>query len=187
MYFYNVENICNSSLAESSQRDKIILSFNHNNFLNEKIGIKKDEDIIELFNLINCNDFLDYLYLIDKIRPLDFCLNRYKKTNLDFTQLEEDYGFDILNKNQTKEYLNSFFEFSKMSWEDIKKSDGLEYKQYNKPKKLKTNGWFRTGLYSNTDIFKFRITQEYRCFGYRKENKFYVLRFELNHEISDKG
>ncbi|MEA1956038.1 MAG: hypothetical protein U9N02_06050, partial [Campylobacterota bacterium] len=67
------------------------------------------------------------------------------------------------------------------------KSDGLEYKQYNKPKKLKTKGWFRNGLYKNIDIYKFRVTQEYRCFGFRKDNRFYVLRFEINHEISNNG
>ncbi len=186
-YIYNSKNICETSLAESSQRDKVVLSFKHNYFLDEELEIQKNESDINLYNIINNHDFLNYLLFRSKINPLIFCLNRYKKSNLDFTLLEVGYGFDILNGTQTKEYLTSFFEFSKMSWEDISQSDGLEYKQYNKPKKLKVKGWFRRGLYANIDIYKFRVTQEYRCFGYRKEDIFYVLRFEIDHEISDKG
>ncbi|MEA2098628.1 MAG: hypothetical protein U9P72_00690, partial [Campylobacterota bacterium] len=180
VYFYNLENICNSSLAESSQRDKVILSFTHNKFLNEKIEIKKDEDIINLFNLINCNHFLDYLYLIDKISPLNFCLNRYKKTNLDFTQLEEAYGFDILNAEQIQAYLNSFMKFSLMKWKDIDSDGGFQYKPYN-------GDIFKNTKYSAEKIKKFRISQLYRCFGFRNDNIFYVLRFEIDHKISDKG
>ena len=73
-----------------------------------------------------------------------------------------------------------------MSWDNIMSSDGLEYKKYNKPNKRK-KGWFREGTYKNTDIYKFRVTQEYRCFGYRTGDEFFVLRFEIDHSISDNG
>ena len=36
-------------------------------------------------------------------------------------------------------------------------------------------------------IKKFRITQRNRCFGYVNNGIFYVLRFDLDHELSDVG
>lgn len=185
-YLYLGKNICDTSLAESSQRDKIILSFRQDDYIDEQFEIRKNEDDIGIYNIVENDNFLDYLLLKNEITPLNFCLCRYKNKNLDFSLLENDFGFDILNANQIREYLKSFDEFSKMSWIDIQQSDGLEYKKYNKPKP-RIKGWFRKGAYANTEIYKFRITQEYRCFGYRKDNAFYVLRFEIDHEISDKG
>ncbi len=71
-----------------------------------------------------------------------------------------------------------------MTWKDILLSDGLEYKQYKPNRK---NDWFRDNKYSKIDIYKFRVTQKYRCFGYRKGDVFHILRFEVDHKISDKG
>lgn len=34
---------------------------------------------------------------------------------------------------------------------------------------------------------KFRFSKVLRCYGYRKEDKFKVLRLERDHSISDKG
>ncbi|WP_373031749.1 hypothetical protein, partial [Sulfurovum sp.] len=60
---------------------------------------------------------------------------------------------------------------------EISASDGIEYKKYNN-----TLSGF-TGI----DIYKFRINQKYRCFGYRKGEIFYVLHFETDHKLSDRG
>lgn len=185
-YLYLDKNLCDTSLAESSQRDKIILSFMHDDYIDEKFKIQKNKDNIDIYNIVKNDNFLDYLLFINEITPLNFCLHKYKYKNLNFSLLENDFGFEILNASQTREYLKSFDEFSNMSWIDIQQSDGLEYKKYNKPKS-KIKGWFRKGAYSNTEIYKFRITQEYRCFGYREHDIFYVLRFEIDHKISDKG
>jgi len=179
-YTYNSKNICDTSLAESSQRDKIVLSFNHKSFLNKKFKIQKNKDNIELYNIIHNHNFLDYLFLNKEISPLEFCLNRYEKTNLDFRLLEYSYGFDILNKEQTQVYLKSFAKFSLMKWTDIDSDGGFQYKPYN-------GDIFKNTKYSVEKIKKIRISQLYRCFGYREEDIFYVLRFEIDHKISDKG
>jgi len=41
-YIYNSKNICNTSLAESCERDKIIISFKHSNFSNKNLEVQKD-------------------------------------------------------------------------------------------------------------------------------------------------
>ena len=186
-YTFNTNNICNTSLAESSQRDKVVISFKHKNFLDKLLDIEKNNSILKICNISDKNLFLDYLLSINEINILIFCKEKFKTTNLNFDLLEDGYGFDILDDNQKNEFINSFNMFSSMTWNNISNSDGLEYKKYNKPKKKKLKAWFRKGIYKNTDIYKFRTTQGYRCFGYREEDIFNILRFEIDHSISDNG
>jgi hypothetical protein len=184
-YVYNANDICHTSLAESCERDKIILSFNHSDFLDENLKIQKNSLGIDIYNILNKNNFLDYLLANSKIEAFDYSLLKFERTNLNFSLLEEKYGFSSLETTQQlNEFLNTFNEFSQMSWEDIENLDGLKYKRYKPNKK---NDWFRNTKFSNNSIYKFRISQEYRCFGYRKEDEFFVLRFEIGHKISDNG
>lgn len=184
-YRYNSIDICTTSLAESTERDRIILSFNHKDFKNTELIVQKNISDVDIFNLIDKSHFLDYLLNGKYIDYLTYCKLKFEKTNLDFSHIESKYGFDSLKTiDQIKEFLNAFNNFSKMSWEDIKTSDGLEYKQYKANKK---DNWFKHSQYSSEDIYKFRVTQTYRCFGYRNNNQFFVLRFEIDHRISDKG
>jgi len=67
-----------------------------------------------------------------------------------------------------------------MNWENISKSDSLRYKEYN-------GDWFKNTKYSNQRIDKFKVSLKYRYFGFKKENIFNVLRFEINHQKSDNG
>jgi hypothetical protein len=188
-YLYHNDNICNTSLAESCERDKTILSFTHNNFLKTDLEILKDGNPVSVYNFIDKSSFLNHLLSISQIEPLDYCQFQFKHSKLNFSLIEIVYGFDSLETIQQKEeFLKAFHEFSgQESWENILKSDGLEYKKYDKPKKKKTLGWFREGKYATKDIYKFRVTQKYRCFGYREKDEFFVLRFEIDHKISDNG
>lgn len=186
-YTFNTNNICDTSLAETSQRDKIVISFNHNDFSNILLDIEKNSSILKIYNITDKKLFLDYLLNINEIDTLNYCKEKFKNTNLNFSLLEDGYGFDILDSNQKNEFINSFNMFSAMTWDNISNSDGLEYKKYNKPKKKKLKAWFREGTYKDTDIYKFRTTQGYRCFGYREENIFHILRFEIDHSISNNG
>ena len=186
-YFYKGRNISNTSLAESCERDRVLLSFENIDFKDMDIVIEKNSTSINLYNIINRDKFLEYLLSNSKIEPLRYCQLKFKDSNLDFSKLEIRYGFDSLdNQEQIDTFMLAFNDFSRMSWEDIIKSDGLEYKQYSKPKK---QGWFLKGkgLYSDIDIYKFRVTQKYRCFGYREKDEFFVLRFETDHKQSDNG
>jgi len=186
-YMYNGNDISDTSLAESCERDKIVLSFKHNNFFKNNLVIQKNSSNINIYNLIDKVHFLEYLLTNSRIDLLIYCQLKFKDSNLNFSKIESKYEFDSLeNQEQIDAFILAFKAFSQMNWEDIIKSDGLEYKQYNKPNKKKI-GWFREGLYQYTDIYKFRISQRYRCFGYRKDDTFFVLRFETDHKISDNG
>ncbi len=179
-YIFNSNNICETSLAESCERDKFILSFKHNDYLEYNLLIKKNTNKINLYNILDRNLFLDYIFNLDKIIPLEYCKLRFKNTNLDFTLLDEITGFNLLNKKQVKEYISSFIKFSLMEWINIDNDVGFQYKPY-------TGDIFKKTKYAMKNIKKFRTSQLYRCFGYRQENIFYVIQFEINHKISDNG
>ena len=184
-YVYRSNSVCHSSLAESCERDRMLLSFSHMDFMEEHLEVYKNTSPLSLYNIRDKNSFLDHLLSTSKIEPFDYSKFKFEKTNLNFSLLEEKYGFDSLETaQQLNEFLNTFNEFSQMSWEDIQNSDGLKYKPYKANKKY---DWFRKTDFSNESIYKFRVSQEYRCFGYRKEDEFFVLRFEIGHKISDNG
>lgn len=158
-------------------------------FLDETIYIKCDNESRELKNYSLedseeiINDIEIYIESLD-VEPLEYCFRKFKDSNLNFSLLEDDYGFDILNSDQEKEFLSTFNKFSKMSWSDIIKSGankkGLNYKAYD-------GDWFQNTKYKDIKIFKFRTSKKYRCFGYREKDEFFVLRFEVDHKMSDNG
>ena len=100
--------------------------------------------------------------------------------------LEKKSGPDQLEESEYKQLLGTLDKFVQHeSWDTIDRDDGLEYKKYT-PKNDEKN-WFRGLKYSGQTIMKFRFSSKMRCFGYRKENKFMVLRLERDHSISENG
>ncbi|CAA6825161.1 MAG: Unknown protein [uncultured Sulfurovum sp.] len=175
-YNYNSNDICNTSLAESSERDRIVLSFKHNDFLNIILEIQKNNTPMNIYNLIDKHHFLGHLLSTSQIEPLKYCQFKFENTNLNFSKIEDDYGFNLLETSQQRdEFIDSFKKVSQMSWQNIINSDGLQYKRYKGKE------------FGNQPIYKFRVTQKYRCFGYREEDIFFILRFEIDHKMSDNG
>lgn len=71
------------------------------------------------------------------------------------------------------------------SWEAIGLDDGLEYKKY--APSSSEEDWFLNSVHRNRTIMKFRFSSRMRCFGYRKGDRFRLLRIERDHRRSDKG
>lgn len=175
-YYFNSKDVCATSLAESCERDRYILSFRNKDFLVRSISIQKNSENIELYNIISKDDFLDNLLKLLRIDAQIYCQEKFKKSNLNFSKLKDKDGFELLETQQQVDiFIETFREFSEMSWDNIISSDGLQYKKYN--------GTAFEGL----NVYKFRVTQKYRCFGYREENEFFVLKFEIDHKMSDNG
>ncbi|MGE6313117.1 MULTISPECIES: hypothetical protein [Bacillus cereus group] len=172
-------------LAESYEREQRVLSFSTFEFGSiDSIKISKNSiEEVEIKNFISLEDVCEQLYREGFIEIETYCKKRFKGTNLSFDRLEKTYGFDILNATQKELYIKKFVEFSRMSWQQIITSEGLNYKEYSPGKK----SWFIGEEYYSKQIMKFRINQKYRCFGYREGDIFMVLRFEIDHSISDNG
>ncbi|PAD85752.1 hypothetical protein CHH55_21940 [Niallia circulans] len=176
------EKINDYSLAEACERDRKVFSFKNNRFIDDIIEINKNNTKIDLLNFHNRHLLCDILFESGIINELEYCEFQFSQ-NLSFKYIEEEYSFNILTFEEKKMFISTFSMFTKMSWDDILVNDGLEYKQYDPSK----NNWFKNSPYEDKKIYKFRTSQKCRCFGYRENDIFYVLRFERDHKISDNG
>jgi hypothetical protein len=110
----------------------------------------------------------------------------FRGTRVDASLIEKEYGPDLLAKEDFDGLVSTLYKFAKHeSFETIAIDDGLEYKKYSPSSKEKNE--FKSARYSGKTIMKFRFSRKNRVFGYRKCDKFYVLRIENDHRISDFG
>jgi hypothetical protein len=185
-YWYNNKNVSCTSLAEAYERDKVIISFHNGGFQCEKISVYRikiqPQREVKLCNLLKPEDFTNMLnerYTWGNKPFSNYCKDFFSKTKLNFSKIYSKNGFDLLVKeSDQKLHFDKFKIFSELSWDEIKEHKGLNYKEYKDIK-----GYFN----ENKTIDKFRITEKYRCFGYREGDLFYVLRFDLTHKLSDDG
>ena len=179
MYMHNNVCVTGKSLAEACERDKIVISFLHQDYSHNNISVLKGENKILLDNLINENDFVNLAWEKEIINCEEYCKMKFRNTKLDFSRLVPEESFVLLNKKDEKLFIDGFRKFSELSWQQIFTDDGLGYKEYKDNKK-----YFRK---YGKKIKKFRTSQKYRCFGYEEQDKFYVLVFDLAHKYSDYG
>lgn len=177
-YSYKNENLIGFSIAEACEREKVILSFNSINFnLNKIIILKNESEEIEIDNLFDkghCNELKRErnIILIE-----DYCVNRFKGNKLDFSKIDKKDGFELLKREDEDLFIDAFRKFTELTWPQIIVNDGLDYKPYPDNDKVFKNVPHK--------IHKFRVSQKYRCFGYTDNGVFYVLRFDLEHKLSD--
>ncbi|MFJ7663904.1 MAG6450 family protein [Lysinibacillus sp. NPDC097162] len=177
----------NYGIAEACERDKVVLSFSCEEFLKcEIINVTKNGNTtLDIVNICSKDTLLEHMKEADKINPLSYCKLKFQGSNICFDEIDEVYGFELLDKENVEIFIAAFNQFSQMNWQQISSSDGLRFKPYS-PSKEKES-WFYGTPHQAKNIFKFRVTQKFRCFGYREDGVFYVLRFEVDHKISDEG
>lgn len=178
IFLLDKENVVGFSLAEACERDKIVISFKSDDFKQKKILINKDnKEEIRIDNLTDKGHYNEVNWERSNIDISDYCINRFKGDKLDFSQIDGKLGFKLLKKDDEELFVDVFRKFTELTWQQIGVDDGLDYKQYPD----------NENVFKSVDhkIHKFRISQKYRCFGYVANGVFYVLRFDLEHKLSD--
>jgi hypothetical protein len=98
----------------------------------------------------------------------------FLKSKLNFSKIESKHGFSLVKKDDEKLFYKGLKKFSELSWTQISDDKGLYYKEYK--------GGFKN---ISEKIYEFRFSEKYRCFGYKKDDNFFVLRFELEHKLGN--
>lgn len=185
-FLWEGEDVTATALAEAAVKGASLLSFRSEAFIDTTLKI---EDCNKCYAVksVHTPGYLSREYVKElSISRKEILLSRYRGTRIDCEALEDKYGADILEKNEFELLISTLDKFvNHSSWEDIDKDDGLEYKKY-KPSSSKDN-WFKGVKYSGKTIMKFRFSDVLRGFGYRKGDKFKVIRLERTHKVSDKG
>lgn len=178
-YMLGDNSVVNTSLAEACERDRFLLSFWHPDFLSSKIQIRKNDIAVILHNCYDINSYYDVLRLRGVLSFEESIKYMFRNTKLDFSSIDPDNGFNLVGFQDESLFIDAFRLFAELSWIDIYRSDGLDYKEYTNKQK---NSIF---IFHSKKIYKFRITQKYRCFGEVVDGVFYVLMFDLTHKLSD--
>ena len=178
-FFWDGEDVSATSLAEAVARKGALLSFFLDEFRDCVLNICKNEEKHDIVSVHSPQYLTEQYGKLLNVDRKTWLLLRYEGSRIDCSLLEDKYGADILEKNEFKELVR------RESWEAIAIDDGLEYKKYS-PENEEKN-WFSGGKYKGKTIMKFRYSKVMRCFGYRKGDRFRILRIERDHKISDNG
>ena len=185
-FVWNGKDVFATSLAEAVARKGALLSFQLEAFKDCVLSVCREEKIYEVISVHTPGYLTEQYRKILHIDRKTFLMIRYEKTRMDCSTLEIKDGADKLEKNEFKDLISTLDKFIGIeSWEEIGLDDGLEYKKYTP--NSKSEDWFSGGKYRGKTIMKFRFSSVLRCFGYRKEDRFRLLRIERNHKISDNG
>lgn len=186
---YTLDNysVSGTSIAEAAEKSGILISFPEYRYSDKELNIlKNEEEELKTISISSCNYMAIYLWKNEEIQIHPFLKLRYDGTRLEFCEFQEKYGFQTFEKNEIEECINTFDKFIKLTdWSAVFSDKSLHYKKYSPASK--EDNWFKNTTYQNITIDKFRCGNPKRCFGYRKDEKFYALRMERDHKISDKG
>ncbi len=185
-YWMGEEDMAATAVAEAVARHESLLSFYSTVYSDCRLCIECDGEEYSVISIYS-PAYLAACFGEQMGLERDECLKaRYAGTRLDCTLLEKEYGAEYLEKEEYVLLLGTLDKFVRHeSWETIGLDDGLEYKKYT-PSSDEEN-WFRNSAYNNQTIMKFRFSRRMRCFGYRKGNRFRLLRIERDHKKSNKG
>lgn len=185
-FVFDGENVTDTSLAEAAFTGKSLISFELEKYIDCVLQIENGEQIHNVCSVYTPKYLLEKYKDVLNVDEKTMLEIRYKGTRIDCSILEEKYGVSILQKHEFEQLISTLDKFAQHeSWESIDRDDGLEYKKFS-PSSEKDN-WFKGSQYRDRTIMKFRFSSVLRCYGYRKGDRFRLLRFERDHKISDKG
>jgi hypothetical protein len=176
-YIYNDNNVCNYSIAEACERDKVIISFVHPDFSMTQLSVIRNDTEIKVDNFFNKGHYTETAWKKEIINCQEYCIRKFAGGKLDFSKIDKKEGFSLLKKEDESLFIDGFRKFAELSWQQIGVDDALDYKPYPD-----NDNVFKDIPYK---IHKFRTSRKYRCFGYVDNEIFYVLRFDLKHKLSD--
>lgn len=185
-YWMENEDVSATAIAEAAERGIGVLSFDSPRYSDRKLEVRNGNNQYCVHSVYRPR------YLVEHFAERmgldgDECLRaRYEGTRIDCTLLEKEYGTRMLERREYDLLIDTLDKFvGHDSWESIGLDDGLEYKKYN-PASNREN-WFYNTQYRDKTIMKFRFSRKMRCYGFRKGERFRLLRLERDHKESDRG
>lgn len=101
--------------------------------------------------------------------------NNDNKTGvLKFSQCDEKYPLQELQKDELKAFISFAKTFEKLPWNTIRRYKGFKFEsipQIEKPNNIQKDITFNS----------IRISEKFRIIGYRQEEYFYIVWFDRNH------
>lgn len=179
--------VAQTGVAEAFARKGCLISFTGGDYDNNTEYVRCEDELQygenPVMNLHDKEETEKFLFDSGQINFQHYIKSRFCE-KLVYDELSTDYGLNLVNKNNFREFFNSFRDYEDYTWQQIITSEGFDYKEFHRNKQ--TRAYFTQEQW-NKGIYKFRITQEIRCFGHRNGEKFHLYRIDLDHILSDKG
>jgi hypothetical protein len=177
-YFFDGVDIRGSSPAEACERDKVVVSFVSSPTSLDPLNILWDGVNVPLLNLTHSGKLTEFLWERNLI-PFESYLNvRFSGGKLDFSRVNKKMGFSVIQSSEQSLFIDTFRKFEALTWDQIHMDKGLDYKEYHENISMNYHG---------IKTYKFRVSQKFRCHGFRKRDSFIVIGFETDHKLSDRG
>lgn len=180
---------CRDSIEEAARRRTDVLSFLHTDYLDKRLQVVYDGQNVLVSSAVTTGFLMELLKQYDEVDSLFYLQNRFGMRRISFDYISgEAQSVNALQKAELEEAVEALERFDLAeSWDDILQDRFFCYKSY-KPSSRKKDYFARTD-FADKSIDKFRCGQhsQVRCFGFRENDKFYVLLFERDHSISDDG
>jgi len=177
-YFFNGNDIWGSSPAEASERDKVIVSFGSSLASANPVSIIRNGTNLPLVNLTLRGTLTEHLWESGQISFESYLKSRFSGGKLDFSMVCEKMGFQGIQTAEQALFVDTFRKFEELTWNQIYTDIGIDFKEYHGNLDQR---------YHHRKTHKFRASQKIRCHGYRENDSFIVIGFEIDHQLSDQG
>ena len=177
-YLLDGTDIRGSSPAEACERDRVVVSFISSLASADPLNIIRNGINIPLNNLTCSGKLRELLWTNKKISFKSYLTARFSGGKLDFSRVDEKMGFSEIQPTEQSPFIDTFRKFEELAWDQIHTDKGLDYKEYR--------GNLGT-RYQGVKTYKFRASRKFRCHGYREKDSFFVVGFETDHKLSDRG
>lgn len=177
-YLLDGTDIRGSSPAEACERDKVVVSFVLSSASVDPLNIIRNGINVPLNNLTCSGKLRELLWTNKQISFKSYLIARFSGGKLDFSKVDEKMGFSEIQPTEQSSFIDTFRKFEERSWDQIHTDSGLDYKEYH------GNIGIR---YQGVKTYKFRASRKFRCHGYREKDSFFVIGFETDHRLSDRG
>lgn len=86
--------------------------------------------------------------------------------------------FSGIQTQEQELFIDTFRKIEELTWGQVYTDRGLNYKEFH---------GVISESFRDKKTYKFRASQKIRCHGYRENDLFIVIGFEVDHRISDRG
>ncbi len=177
-YLFDGNDVKGSSPAEACERDKVVVSFISSVASCNPLNILRNGTNISLLNLTCTGILTDHLWDNKEITFESFVRARFTGVRFDFSSVDRRMGFSKIQSQEQELFVDTFRKVENLTWDQIYGDDGLKYKEYH---------GVISGSFQGKKTYKFRASQKIRCHGYRENDLFIVIGFEVDHRMSDRG
>jgi len=175
--------VSGSSVAEAYARCASLVSFKNSNYDVNIVSVTDGETNKEVINFHEEGEIIRHLHNTGQLCHDTYIRNAFQN-KLNFDEISCRDGLNLITDDNLNLFEDAFKKFETLTWNQIMVDDALDYKEFHKNRN--TRVFFTKEQWKKT-IRKFRVNDKIRCFGYQLNNKFYVLRLDLEHRLSDLG